>query len=73
MDQRELNYLWRARLSCGHMIRLLTYPSSPQSPIINLSLFLRLSVYRRSIFLTREWGRVGEAPKYKTARKPGPL
>jgi hypothetical protein len=59
----------------GRMIRLLAHPPSPHTPVRNLYLFLSLSVYRRrSKFLTREWGRVGEEPNHKTAaRKHGPL
>ncbi len=44
--QRGLNDLWKARLSCGRMIRLLGCPLTP-SHVSKLPLFLSLPVCRR--------------------------
>jgi hypothetical protein len=49
------------------------FAPSPSPPVSKLSLFLSLSVYRRSSLLTGKGGGVGEEPNHTTARKFGPL
>jgi hypothetical protein len=66
-DQRVMNDLYRTRLSCGRIIRLLAHPPSP-SAVSKLSLFLSLPMCRRSSLLTGEkGGGVGVEQNHATA------
>jgi hypothetical protein len=70
-SQRIPNDLKRTRLSCGRMIRLIAHPLPP-SPVSNMSLFLGLSVCRRSSLLTGEGGGGGQGAKSYDREETGP-
>jgi hypothetical protein len=63
--------LWRTRLSCDFMIRLLAH-TFPPSPVSKVSLFFSLSVCRMSVDLRGGCG-VGEESNHAISKKPGTL
>jgi hypothetical protein len=67
--QRVFNYLQRAKLSCGRVIRLLTHPL-PSESCLSFAVFLGVvgRAYRRE---RGEMG-VSEEPNHTTAIEPGP-
>ncbi len=71
--QRVLNYIYRARLSSGCMIRLLVHTFLPPLSSVSSTGEATHRKIEKERQMADERKGMGEKPNHTTARKPGPL